>query len=423
MQYVLRRSSYLALAVLVLVAAFAGGHADSARAQTVADPDYWKGTAERQSTVNRLIYSQSPQSIPADYDPVREAEEILRQRQASLPSSNPQSRSIWRQLRNVVGDTRLSPSVRALGTIGLAVGTFEIGWKIGTGINAKFLRIGLPESGAQGASYCSPPNWPCTQELHYIHGTGSSLKPFPDWAGPNYPDTEGGVFAWQWMGCWATCSISSTRQIPDGAGAACDGDPSIPAALHVITAFSAGTRCSASSVPAQAGYLLPSDIETPGPIETYTDQPYSRSTDAPPPPPQTTVEQAVETELDKPENRVLRDWLNYQLGSPGQADPTGIGATLPDIPFPNFDEVWEDHGHEFEEEYDDAVEYWEDAADIVKRGRAGQLDIQPCHRDEDDADLYWDDEKGAIVVVKNGKIITYFPPEDGFAYFEAECRK
>jgi len=36
--------------------------------------------------------------------------------------------------------------LRALGTVGLAAGTFDVGWKIGIGINAKLLKIGVPEA-------------------------------------------------------------------------------------------------------------------------------------------------------------------------------------------------------------------------------------------------------------------------------------
>jgi hypothetical protein len=34
---------------------FAAGNAAIVEAQTVADPDYWKGAAERQNTVNRFV--------------------------------------------------------------------------------------------------------------------------------------------------------------------------------------------------------------------------------------------------------------------------------------------------------------------------------------------------------------------------------
>jgi hypothetical protein len=74
----------------------------------------------------------------------------------------------------------------------------------------------------------------------------------------------------------------------------------------------------------------PEDILSPtAPVEPYTGQPYDNATAAPPSPAQSTVEQAIEDELEKPENHIVRDWLNYQLGSPGAEDPTGVGAPNP----------------------------------------------------------------------------------------------
>jgi hypothetical protein len=67
----------LAPATLIALAVVLVAGQTVAHAQTVTDPDFWKGTAERQNMVNRLIYGQSPQAIPASYDVVREAEEIL----------------------------------------------------------------------------------------------------------------------------------------------------------------------------------------------------------------------------------------------------------------------------------------------------------------------------------------------------------
>jgi hypothetical protein len=116
-----------------------------AASQAQVDSDYWKGTAARQDTVNRLIYSQSPQTIPSGYDPVAEAEGYLREAQRDLPSSNPEAPALWQEIRGLTVRSALSTAPRALGTIGLAAGAFELGWKIGSGINAKFLRIGLPD--------------------------------------------------------------------------------------------------------------------------------------------------------------------------------------------------------------------------------------------------------------------------------------
>ena len=81
------------LTMLALVA-FAASHTSAAHAEVVADPDYWQQTAARQATVNRFVYGQSPQAIPSSYDPVREAEEILRQQQRALPASNPEVPSL-----------------------------------------------------------------------------------------------------------------------------------------------------------------------------------------------------------------------------------------------------------------------------------------------------------------------------------------
>ena len=77
------------------------------------------------------------------------------------------------------------------------------------------------------------------------------------------------------------------------------------------------------------GFLAERELEAPSPIEPYVDQPYDRTIAAPAPPPQTTVEQTIETELDKSENQILRDWINYQLGSPGEIDPISGHINVP----------------------------------------------------------------------------------------------
>ena len=45
----------LALCTLLALTALAAIHLPAAQAQVVADPDYWKQTAERQNTVNRFV--------------------------------------------------------------------------------------------------------------------------------------------------------------------------------------------------------------------------------------------------------------------------------------------------------------------------------------------------------------------------------
>lgn len=170
------------------------------------------------------------------------------------------------------------------------------------------------------------------------------------------------------------------------------------------------------------GYAPENALRAAGPIEPYTDQPYQRSSLAPTSPPQTTVEQSIQDELTKPENELLRDWLNYQLGSPGQRDPLGIDPPNAGIEFPDFEEHWGDHWEEFPQ-YSDPWEYWQGAVDIVERGDrspSGGEGVLKCER-SDGSFVYWDLSKATFVVVRDGKIETYFKPDDADRYWLDEC--
>lgn len=380
--------------------------------------------------MNRLVYSQSPQAIPAGYDAVREAEEILRQQQRTLPPTNPAAPSLWQQIRGLTVRSSLSSPLGALGTVSLGVGAFGLGWKIGEGINAKFLKFNVPPKPTginsaelvpfdRGWAIMSGCVGTCSSGVFFsfdaqedifalkLNGVMASTEYDPDVFDPNY-DRPG--CAWsdvaKWGVPWPT-GWQAYRQPATGNHNFCTGG--IFTHLELATA---GFK--------QLRYRPAGEVQQ-GAIEEYTDQPYTRSSPAPTPPPQTTVEQTVESELDKPENELLRHWLNYQLGSPSETDPTGIGAQLPEIEFPNWFRHWEDHNHRFADPYDDPVEYWRDAVEIVKRGRSGDPDIQECPPQPDGKEVYWDTDKEAIVVVKDGKIVTFLPPDDGYDYFLAQC--
>lgn len=393
-----------ALFTMFVCAAFAASHASAAHAQVVADPDFWKQTAERQDTVSRLIYSQSPQTIPPSYDPVREAEEILRQQQRALPASNPEAPSLWRQVRTITVRSALSTAPRALGVIGLAAGTFELGWKMGSGINAKFLRIGLPDPPA-------PKTSPAEGTLVFKNqGFTSSLNnaPLP---------ADGWLLHW-----WYGNSQYTSVNLSHGWGHACAYLTGPPADFNVLPGFATLGWCELPPVPVESYWLEENALEAAGPIEDYTGQPYTKSTGAPTPPPQATVEQSIDDELAKPENSLLRQWLNYKLGSPNEEDPLGIGPPNASIEFPDFEEHWETHWQEFPE-YGDAWEYWQGAVEIIERGDrspAGGEGVQRCER-TDGSFVYWDIQKATFVVVRDGKIETYFKPDDADAYWLDNC--
>jgi hypothetical protein len=404
----------LALAVLLV------GYAGSAQGQTVADPDFWKQTVERHNTVNRFVYSQSPQPIPSAYDPVAEAEQILRQRQATLPPSNPQAPTLWQQVRGITVKTALSTPPRALGTISLAAGVFTVGWKAGSGINAKFLKFGVPDTSNAG---------PADYRWDRIVWTPALTR---QWADGRWPAQDSWVI-------WArqTCCNYSTRDWwynPECVASPYGFQP--PEPFVIGGPVWSGSFCYNPAPPGLTDAFVyyasapENALGAPAPIAPYTNQPYTYSTPAPTAPPQTTVEQSIDNELAKPENSLLRQWLNYQLGSPGEEDPLGIGEPHPDIDFPNREEKWQTHRHDFDPEHADAEEYWRDAADVIRKTNDGWPDFEKCVRQSDQAEIYWDPERETIVIVKDGKIDNFFPPrspidpgDTGYArrYFDSAC--
>jgi hypothetical protein len=317
-----RAASVAALTAVALVGAL-GVSQRSASAQAVTGPDYWRGTQERRDTLYRFVYRQSPQAIPSGYSSVAEAERItLTEAQRSLPASNPQVRSLWARIRAITIESGLSTAPRALGSISLAVGVFEIGWRIGSGINAKFLRLGVPEeiphteTDFRGNGRRQELVWHAAGHNPFA---GRIIQPIDAFTWRRH--TDSGFYDY-----WQTGTPERNCDMPRVAP---------PAGVTVVTTPFATATCYGIErlTDYHLGYVTEDDFGAPGPIEDYTGQPYDRSTGVPPAPPQTTVEQAIDTELDKPENELLRDWLNYQLGSPGQTDPvTGdVNVPQPDV--------------------------------------------------------------------------------------------
>jgi hypothetical protein len=392
---------------MAAVAALGATHQGTAQAQT-PDPDFWKQTAERRDTVHRLVYSQSPQSIPAGYDAVSEAEEVLRQEQRTSPQGNPKTKSLWQQIRTTTVRSALSSPMRAVGTIGLGIGTFELGWKIGTGLNAKFLRIGLPEPQPYTGGY---PGLGYRLQYHSGGKVYSNILSVPEGWLVRWTDTDPLTSD----GYGFSSSSEKCSGPPPGFGVAIGHDPS----------YGQWTCRWMQTDPVnnQFHVVIPGEesLAALAAIEDYVDQPFDRSTTAPTPPSQSTVEQNIETEVERAENELLRQWLNYRLGSPGEEDPLEIDPPNPEIEFPGFVTHWQDHGEEFTTPYEDPLEYWRDAADIVERSDNNEDGYFKCFRASDGATIYWSDDKQAIVIVKDGKIVTYFPPDQGYQYFLSQC--
>jgi hypothetical protein len=432
-----RRARQLArfgLATLVAFAVLATAHQTSAGAQVVADPDYWKQTAERQATVNSFVYGQSPQTIPRSYEVVAEEASRLRDAQRTVPPSNPTAPSLWQRIRTVPQRVGLSPALRTLGTIGLVAGGLDVGWKIGDGIAAKFVGFNVPEPITHATISAQQLNW--VRGGYALRQAASGTNP---WNGLSfsYPALVMPYDGWVWQHQHGWAAWWDYYNDTDQSW--CNTFASPPPPPSGVERIEAHFECTThpyappKAVGKTIAYTTPEHaLGAPGPIEDYTGQPYDRWTPAPNPPPQTTVEQSIENELDKPENSLLLQWLNYQLGSPGETDPLGIGEPNADIEFPNREEKWRIHRHDFDPEHADADEYWRDAADVIRKTNDGWPDFEKCVRQFDQAEIYWDPEREAIVIVKDGKIDTFFPPrspvdpgDTGYArrYYDTECAR
>jgi hypothetical protein len=203
-------------------------------------------------------------------------------------------------------------ALRAAGPVGIALLIGDI-----TGINSKLLDLIFPGAGDAGNSYCLS----CTQFVYYYRYP----NPYPDWAGPSYPMQQGGVYAWG----YSLGSGYLVRQVPDGSGPACDGDPVIPAEFHVLNGPSAGLRCSSTPVAAQAGYLLPSEVNSSSAILDYAGQHYDQRLNSPANPGLATTTTRTRSELESDRYPELNTKLEYELGVANVCDPADPNVCNP----------------------------------------------------------------------------------------------
>jgi hypothetical protein len=302
---------------------------------------------------------------------------------------------LWQRVRTLTIDAELSPKMRVLGTVGLSLTAFEIGFKIGSGLNAKFLRVGLP----------SPPEpkvGAATGTLNFASsGTYPSLNsnPLPE---------DGWLLQYEYASqFWTSVNVAL------GWNNACAYLTGPPVDFHVLGGTATGWCVGSASV---ESYWLPeNELAAPGAIEAYTSQGYSVSAAAPTAPSRSTVESTIDTTLSNPDNDQVKQWFNYQVGSPGESDPTGVGADNPWESWTELIEHFKRHADKFDPPYEDLHEYWRDAAEIV------EADELSCTRSSDGSQIYWDADRQAIVIVTDGKIQTYFPPDTGFQYWLDQC--
>lgn len=315
---ILLRVGASALLILALVAVLG-----ACPAQAAPDPDYWTESAQTRDTVYGFFYEQSPQSVPSGYDDVSAEAHQLTLTQAAYVPALPSVPDIWGGIRTTGVADGLIPALRGIGTIGLAVGVADLGWKIGTGINAKYLKIGRPDPPA--------PKVGAATGTMYFHASGYH----PTLNGAAIPDA-GWVLQWAYASqYWQSVNLSL------GWGSPCAYLTAAPTDMRVLTGTTSNW-CVAGPVPVESYWLKENELRAGGPMESYGSQSVDVSTAAPTAPSQSTVESSIASAVAA--NSALNHWINYQVGSPGESDPTGQEIDNPDsIPFEEVLKKWTKH--------------------------------------------------------------------------------
>lgn len=283
------------------------------QARADSAPGWFAGhsSTEQQAIVD-WAYRGGPQGVTPYAGAAQTLGSSLYATEASTPTTAVQADELTSELLSLRQRARLLPTLaEAVPDIELVALTFELGWRIGTNLNAKFLHIGIP-SRTDGATYCVTS--PCPEHLQLVAASQSS--PLCPWWSSN--DTTHCVTApvYQWtvtiFNPYGSNTLN-TRQVPDGSGPDCDGDPPIPAVMHVMNGTST-IRCFNPSSE-QFGYLTPAELYQHGPIKDFdpsTDQPTITSP-APSLPPQATVEQSIIDKLEADGSELSRAWLDWAL--------------------------------------------------------------------------------------------------------------
>ena len=211
----------------------------------------------------------------ADVDCGTRCGDIWTQEHQPIPNQ-PTSKELHRELRSLRIRARVLPPLRLLGNLGLAYESFQLGRKIGNGINAKYLRIGLPEAIEHPALSAQRLRFRSAHDV--IRPGRSGTNP---WNGISYsyPDLEMPYDGWAWEHRRSTSPIW-WEYFDDTDQPWCDTFDTPPSGPVGFDHTAAPIECTTDpyappkAVGESVTYTLPeNELEALGPIEDYVDQP------------------------------------------------------------------------------------------------------------------------------------------------------
>lgn len=218
-----------------------------------------------------------------------------------------------REIRTIRPKVGLNPALRVLVTISLGVEAGRLGWKIGTGINSKFLRLGLPANGTP-AGYTFP-------EINFRQaGERSQI-----WYKVPVPE-DGWVWsifstAYSWQRSMEYRPRVSNGLCQQQAFTPPQGfiEVSAPAEQYACRPSPYDTKEAVTDL--KIAYKPENALKAEGPIEDYAGQPYDKLSYAPSDPGRSVVGDRLRMALESGSYPELNKKLDFELGTPNACDP------------------------------------------------------------------------------------------------------
>jgi hypothetical protein len=225
--------------------------------------------------------------------------------------NQPSSAQLHQELRSFRSGVGLNPALRALGTIGLAAGVFDLGWKIGDGINAKFLNIGIPEQVTDPGSA----TW-----VQLTFRAANSRWYY----GATWPSVDGWVGTFRYNGDtndrWFAPPCPFSGFMPPSP-LTVGNEAADPIAQCIY--YENGVK-KKSPVTVQWAEVPENGLAALGPIDDYSGQPYDRQTLtwSGKPTTQSQLEDRVRSALESGNYPMAEAWWAHQLDPVNYPDPT-----------------------------------------------------------------------------------------------------
>jgi beta-lactam-binding protein with PASTA domain len=289
-------------------------------------------------SVPNYVQSQAPSQEVADYVCNQVCQRLRAARRAPMPNEVGAA-AVRREEFALMEAVGSAPYLRALGTVGLGAEAFSLGWKIGTGIRAKFMHVEMPAIDAVSGLYQhyeNPRLEPCTyfaEPFYFLGGLagfGYSSCRGAGWA--IYHGEDGGhpMFALEYDG------FTNDTYRGRVAGFCPENPmwwPPIPlfgpeggAAYYDVSGGPGGSSCG-QGTPGGLGWQMSLTYTLDvGTLEGYAGQQYTQETTWWPGMPTTIAElqDRIRHELQTyyPFYHHLIEWLDNKLGGTSE-DPTG----------------------------------------------------------------------------------------------------